>query len=240
MPARAVQHDAEIVNSLSARRMPVKHRQIVIAVALLALAAVSCSSVLPASTALYKDNFSDSSSGWCVDTTSSSSTDYLGGEYVFKVTQDHWFVWCNPGQNFDNIHVEVTAKNVGNTADTVFGVICNDQKATAQTQESLYYLGFSPDGYYTITLTKNGQDQVLTKGTTDAIATNAISYTVGADCAGGQLALYADGKKIASAADSSFTTGDVGLFAWTSDGVPAEIHYDNIIVTKLATGTPTQ
>jgi hypothetical protein len=213
---------------------------------LLIAAALACSpSVpnvpgLPASTALYKDNFSNASSGWCVDSTKSSSLDYSGGEYVFKVITDNWFVWCNPGQNFNSIHVEVTAKNVGNTADTMFGVICNDQKATEAQNEDLYYLGFSADGHYTITLTKGGQDSVLTKGTSKDIATSAISYTVGADCGGGQLALYADGKKIASASDATYESGDVGLFAWTGDKAPAEIHYDDMVVTALASGTPTK
>ncbi len=220
------------------------NRRVFVPLALLVAAALACTpSVpsLPASTTLYKDNFSNSSSGWCSDTTKSSSLDYSGGDYVFKVSADNWFVWCNPGQDFNDIHVEVVAKNVGNTSDTIFGVICNDQKASEQSNEDLYYLGFSADGHYTITLTKGGTDKVLTKGTSSAIATNAISYTVGADCgATGQLALYADGKKIASATDSTHTSGDVGLFVWTGDKAPAEIHYDDIVVTKLASGTPTQ
>ena len=220
------------------------YRRVFVPLALLLAAALACSPSslpnLPASTTLYKDNFSDSNSGWCEDSTSSSSLAYAGGEYVFKVQDTNWFVWCNPGQNFGDIHVEVTAKNVGQTSDTIFGVICNDQKASEQTNEDLYYLGFSPDGHYTITLTKGGTDTVLTKGVSSAIASSAISYTVGADCGGGQLALYADGKKIASATDSSYTTGDVGLFAWTGENAPAEIHFDDIVVTKLGSAaTPT-
>lgn len=217
------------------------NRRVFVTLALLAAAALACSLSLPASTALYKDNFSNSSSGWCVDSTKNSSLAYASGEYVFKVITDNWFVWCNPGQNFSDIHVEVTAKNTANTTDTIFGVICNDQAAAEQTNEDLYYLGFSSDGQYTITLTKGGTSQVLAKGTSTDIATGAISYTVGADCgATGQLALYADGKKIATANDSTHTSGDVGLFVWTGDKVPAEVHYDNIVVTKLASGTPTQ
>ncbi len=220
--------------------------RVLVPLTLLAAAVLACSPSsptlpsLPASTTLYKDDFSDSGSGWCSDSTASSSLDYSGGEYVFKVLKANWFVWCNPGQNFDAIHAEVTAKDVGNTSDTIFGLICNDQKASESANEDLYYLGFSADGHYTITLTKGGNDNDLAHGTSTDIPTNAISYTVGADCGGGNLALYADGKKIASAKDSTYTSGDVGLFVWTGDGAPAEIHYDNIVVTKLASGTPTQ
>jgi hypothetical protein len=227
----------------TSRRLPVNKLNLLIPLALLAAAALACSPSapsLPANTALYKDDFSDSGSGWCVDSTANSSLDYLNGEYVFKVVKDNWFVWCNPGQNLGDIHIEVTARDVSNTSDTTFGVICNDQKAAEQTDEALYYLGFRPDGHYTIALSKGGQDQVLTKGTSNSIPSTAISYTVGADCGGGHLTLYANGTKIASASDSTYTTGDVGLFAWTGDGAPAEVHYDNLVVTKLSTGTPTQ
>jgi hypothetical protein len=211
-------------------------RYVLIPLLMLLVAALACSPsapTLPANTSLYKDSFGDSNSGWCVDSTANSSLDYVGGEYVFKVKKDNWFVWCNPGQNFGDIHIDVTAKDVSNTSDTIFGVICNDQKATKETNEDLYYLGFSPDGHYTITLTKGGQDQVLTKGVSKSIPSTATSYTIGADCGGGKLALYANGTQIASASDSTYTTGDVGLFAWTGDTAPAEVHYDDLVVTKL-------
>jgi len=208
---------------------------------LLVAAALACSpsSVLPGSTSLYKDNFSDSGSGWCASSSSSSSTDYGGGEYVFNVFIPNWFVWCNPGQNFDDVHVEVTAKNTSGQSDTVFGVICNDQKATSQDDESFYYMGISADGNYTMRLNKAGKDTVLAEDKSDAIVTNAVSYTVGADCAGGNLVLYVNGAQIASAHDTTFVKGDVGLFAWTGDGAPAEIHYDDIVVTKLSNATAT-
>jgi len=204
--------------------------------ALLVAAALACSPSLPSlpgATSLYKDNFSDSGSGWCVDSSSSSNLDYAGGEYVFKVLDANWFVWCNPGQTFSDIHVEVTAKNTSGKNDTVFGVICNDQKATTQQNEDFYYMGISTDGSYTMRLYKSGKDTVLAEDTSTAIPSHAVSYTVGADCAGGNLALYVDGTQIATAHDSTYTSGDVGLFAWTGKGAPAEIRYDDIVVTKL-------
>ena len=216
-----------------------KTRRVFVPLALLVAAALACVPSLPSSTALYRDNFSSSDSGWCVDSSASSSTDYSGGEYVVKVLQKNWLVWCNPGQNFGDIHVEVTTKNAGSTSDSYFGVICNDQKNEAAKTESFYYLGLSSDGHYTISLSQNGTDKVLAEDMSTAIATNAVSYTVGADCGGGHLALYVDGAKIASASDSTFTTGDVGLFAWTGEKSPAEIHFDDIVVTKLSSPTPT-
>jgi hypothetical protein len=52
------------------------------------------------------------------------------------------------------------------------------------------------------------------------------------DCADGNIALYVDGSKVDSADDDTYSSGDIGLFAWTGDGTPAEIHYDNLVVTE--------
>jgi hypothetical protein len=67
-----------------------------------------------------------------------------------------------------------------------------------------------------------------------------LLWKVRATHGGGNLALYVNGTQIASAHDATYTSGDVGLFAWTGDQAPAEIHYDDLVVTKLtAAATPT-
>jgi hypothetical protein len=222
--------------------MQTNNRRAFAALALLVAAALACSPRLPnlpGSIFLYKDNFSDSSSGWCVDKSDSSSLAYSSGEYVFKVVTPNWFVWCNPGQALGDIHVEVTANNTSGLGDTVFGLICNDQKAKAVANEDYYYMGISTDGHYTMRLSVGGKETVLAEDKSTLIASKSVSYTLGADCAGGDLALYVNGAKIASAHDATYTSGDVGLFAWTGDQAPAEIHFDNIAVTKFSNVTPT-
>ena len=214
------------------------NRRVWLPLVLLVAAALACSPSLPGATSLYKDSFSDSGSGWCVDSSNSSNLNYAGGEYVFNVTDPNWFVWCNPGQTFNDVHVEVTAKNVSGQGDTLFGLICNDQKAATQSNEDFYYLGISSDGHYTVRLYKGGQDTILAEDKSAGIPTNAVSYTVGADCAGGNLALYVNGTQIATAHDSTYVSGDVGLFAWTGKDSPAEVHYDNLVVTKFVAATP--
>ncbi|MCC7360371.1 MAG: hypothetical protein IT317_12885 [Anaerolineales bacterium] len=206
-------------------------RFLVVPLAALTLAALACGSSTggggeDGKPALYRDNLSNSDSGWCVDSDDTSALDYSGGEYVFEVNDTEWFVWCNPDEDFDDIHVEVTAKNTGDTGDTVFGLICHFQNATSD----FYYGGISANGDYTIRLYQDGEDQVLAEGTTD-IDAEADSYKLGLDCANGEFALYLDGQKIDSASDDTYTSGDIGLFAWTGDDAPAEIHYDDIVVT---------
>ena len=208
-------------------------RALLVPLALLALAALACGSgtgnggtAVPA--ALYRENFSDSESGWCVDSDSTSALDYSGGKYVFEVNDEEWFVWCNPNENFDDIHLEVTAENTGDTGDTVFGLMCHFQDATSD----FYYAGITADGDYTIRLYQDGEDVILAEGTSDAVDASAASYTVGMDCANGEIALYLDGDQIDSARDDTYNSGDIGLFAWTGNDAPAEIHYDDLVVTE--------
>ena len=183
--------------------------------------------------ALFKDDFSSSSSGWSTFTSDNASVDYADGNYVMKVFTDKWFVWGNPSESFDNAHIEVTARNTGGATDTSFGIICSYQDET-----HYYYVGIDTQGFYAIAKTIPGQDDFFLTNdnkwdTSDAITKDAASYNIGADCGGGTLTLYVDGKQIASATDSDYGAGDVGLFAWTDQQANGEIHFDDLVVTAL-------
>jgi hypothetical protein len=199
-----------------------------IPLSLLVLAALACGGGGGGPTALYRDSFGSSSSGWCVDSDDTSSLDYSGGKYVFEINDTEWFVWCNPEESFENIHLEVVAENPGGTSDTVFGLMCHYQS----TSDDFYYVGITSSGDYTIRLYTGGEDDILAEGISDDITTDAASYTLGMDCGGGgEIALYVDGVLIDSASDDRYTSGDIGLFSWTGDDVPAEIHFDDLVVT---------
>jgi hypothetical protein len=47
------------------------------------------------------------------------------------------------------------------------------------------------------------------------------------------VALYVDGKEIASASDSTHTRGDIGLFVLTFTSPTAEVRFDNLQVTEV-------
>ena len=95
---------------------------------------------------LFSDDFSDSGSGWDVDSSDTSSVEYKSGKYIMTISSESWLAWANPGEtNLQDIHVEVTANNTGDTADAGFGIICN---YTAD--GDFYYLAMSVDGYYVI------------------------------------------------------------------------------------------
>jgi hypothetical protein len=200
-----------------------------IPLALLVLAALACGSGNGSAPALYRDSFGNSDSGWCEDSDDTSALSYSSGKYVFEVSDTEWFVWCNPEENFDDIHLEVIAENPGGTSDTVFGLMCHYQSAS----DDFYYVGITSAGDYTIRLYQAGEDDILAEGTSDDIPADADTYTLGMDCAGGQIALYVNGTQIDSASDSTYSSGDIGLFAWTGDEVPAEVRFDDLVVTGI-------
>lgn len=206
-------------------------RLVLVPFMLLTLAALACGSGnsggTPEPAALYRDNFSNDGSGWCVDSDSTSALDYSGGKYVFEVNDPEWYVWCNPDENFDDIHLEVTAENTSGTPDTVFGLMCHYQTVNSD----FYYVGITTAGDYTIRLYTEGEDEILAEGTTEAVDPDAASYRIGMDCANGEIALYVDGDQIDSVEDDRYSSGDIGLFAWTGDETPAEIRYDDLVVT---------
>ena len=210
-----------------------------VVLALATLAALACSAVGGGTTgptevpSLFKDDFSSSSSGWSTGNSDSSSVDYGDGDYVMKIFTTEWFVWGNPEESFENVHVEVTARNTGGATDTTFGIICNYQNAT-----NFYYVGIDTQGFYAIFKTNpSPPDQILTNngdwGESADITKDAASYRLGADCGNGTITLYVDGTQIASASDSDFSQGDVGLFAWTAQEANSEIRFDDLVVTAL-------
>ncbi len=213
-----------------------RNRTVVIPFLLLALAALACALPLgtAADSALFKDDFAKSDSGWSTFSSTNGSVDYAGGEYVMTIARDKWFVWGNPGETtLSNVHIEVTAKNTSGVGDLSFGIMCNYADDT-----HYYYMGIDTQGNYAIAKTEGATETFLTNndqwGQSDKIKTDASSYRLGADCGSdGKLTLYVDGQVIDTATDTTYTTGDVGLFGWTDATANAEVHFDDVVVTAL-------
>ena len=200
-------------------------------VVLLVLAALACS--LPGSGALLEDNFSSSGS-WGTGTDADSSVEYANEMLNFVVNKDLYFVWSTPnGEDYENVHMEVTANNNSTDSAAAFGLICNLQI----TNTSYYFAVTGAGGYaigrYTLTgdtlLTNNGQ-----WGTSSLIAADAASYRIGADCGNNTLTLYVDGQQIDSVSDSTYTSGNVGVFVWSGEELNAtNVSFDDFVLTKL-------
>ncbi len=230
----------------------------VLAVALLGLAMLACRAVtgggttpvspLPTDTDLPVATDTESTDGdvllsddfksirWGTGTDADSSVEYTDEALRVIVFTENFFVWSTPDdRNYENVHIEVTVINNGTHSTTAFGILCNQQSVNS----SFYYFAITPAGEYAIAKAENGKTDVfLTNndqwGFSDAIAQDAASYRVGADCGRGRLALYVDGVEIDSVSDSSYTSGRVGVFVWSGEEVAsADVSFDDFLMTRL-------
>lgn len=180
---------------------------------------------------IFSDNFSSTSTGWGTGTDAESSVEYVDGGLQFKVFSDLFVTWSGPDQEkYSDVHIDVTVKNNSTDELALFGIICHEQDSQA-----FYYLGVGGDGYYAIAKSEVDKDnEFYADGNSSAIPTDNQPFTLSADCGTGNLALYVNGQQIASAQDSTFTSGYIGLFAWSNEEANAtDVTFDDFVLSEL-------
>jgi hypothetical protein len=212
---------------------------LLITVCLLLLAAMACSLVadlipgdetpLPEDV-LFRDDFSDPSSGWDRVDTADGVTDYQDGRYRILVNTPNTDVWANPGLAFGDVIVEVDATKAGGPDDNDFGVICRYQDI-----ENFYFFLLSSDGYYGIGRVVDGEQTLIGDDQLypdDAIRQGEATNHIRADCVGSSLTLHINGVELAEVQDDTFASGDVGLLAGTFDQPGTELLFDDFVVKR--------
>lgn len=188
----------------------------------------------PISKVLFSDDFSTMQ--WGTGTDADSSVEYSDNALEMIVYATNYFVWSTPNdQDYENVRMEVTVLNKNTDSTTAVGFMCNMQV----NDTDFYYLAMTPAGEYAIAKAAGGQrDFFLTNNDqwahSDLIVKNANSYRVAADCGPGRLALYVDGRQIASVSDSTYTRGGVGLFTWSGEeATSTNVSFDDFVMTEL-------
>jgi hypothetical protein len=179
---------------------------------------------------LYQDDFSDTGSGWDRTTTDSGTTDYQDGGYHIFVQPEYYSLWANPGGSFTDVRVEVDGHKVGGVDDNEYGVICR----YIDTQ-NFYAASISSDGFYGIIRLVDGEFEYVgmdSMQTSDAINQGSSSNHIRFDCVGSSLTLYVNGTQVASATDSTHSSGDVGLYAGTFATPGIDIMFDDFVVRR--------
>jgi hypothetical protein len=180
---------------------------------------------------IFSDNFSSTSTGWGTGTDAESSVEYVDGGLQFKVFSDRFVTWSGPDQEkYSDIHIDVTVKNNSTDDLALFGIICHEQDSQA-----FYYLGVGGDGYYAIAKSEVDKDnEYYADGNSSDIPTGNEPFTLSADCGTGNLVLYVNGQQIASAQDSTFTSGYIGLFAWSNEEANStDVTFDDFVLSEL-------
>ena len=102
-----------------------------------------------------------------------------------------------------------------------------------QSDGSGYYLLISGDGGYAILKGwEGGYDALVDWTATDVVRQGNATNELRAVCSGSTITLYANGRQLATAQDSTFSTGDVALTATSYENAPTEVQFDNLVVTK--------
>jgi hypothetical protein len=149
-----------------------------------------------------------------------------------NVFTTNYFVYSGPDfETYQNVHIEVTARNTSTDPLAGFGIMCNQQV----TDVAYYYVYITPSGDYGIVKAAVAQDdENLVTGSSDLIPQNAASYRIGMDCGNGVVTLYVNGQKIDTVSDSSYDKGGVALFAWSDEVASGtNVAYDDFLMTEL-------
>ena len=179
---------------------------------------------------LYRDDFSNPRSGWGMLTGDIGVAAYSNAAYRIYVKSPNVNLWAHPGLDFSAARVEADVLTAGGPSENRMGLICHMKDAA-----NFYYFVISNDGYYGIGKVKAGKWSPLeTKEMrpSSAILTGKQTNRLRADCAANLLMLYVNGHLVGSAADSDFTSGDVGILAGSFNTPGVDVYFDNFVVYK--------
>ncbi len=180
---------------------------------------------------LFKDDFSDPSSGWETwNEPSGSMVAYQNGGLRIYIAEKQYDFWSRPGKRMNDVRLEVDAIKLGGPDDNDFGVICRYQD-----RDNFYALLLSSDGYAGILKVKEGKYTIISGPQmqfSESIRRGSAQNHLQAECRGSSLTLFANGQKVLEAQDQDFNTGEVGLIAGTGETAGADLYFDNFWALK--------
>ncbi|HXL37073.1 MAG TPA: family 16 glycoside hydrolase [Ktedonobacteraceae bacterium] len=175
------------------------------------------------------DPLSDNSKGyaWDTGTQTDGTCAFSGGSYHSSTQKTQFYYICSTGvPDYSNFAFEVQMKILqGNCGGMVFRYDSNTGK--------LYFFEVCQDGSYLFSrypdFTGNNVKD-LAGGSSKAIATGLNqTNTIAVVAQGSTLSIYVNKQKIASVNDSTFTHGQIGLFADDSNH-PTDVAFNNVKV----------
>lgn len=179
-------------------------------------------------TILYEEQFEKNTTGWARIANDHGIMDYDGGGYRILVREPKLNVWSTSEKNFSDVRVEADVIKLNGPDENRMGLICRYQSG------NYYFFVISNDGYYVIGKFIGGLTLLLGQSemqVSEAIQTGTMNH-LRADCIGDTLIFYINFTEVASATDTNFPTGDVGVVAgaFTEPGV--DVLFDNFVVIQ--------
>ena len=176
----------------------------------------------------WSDDFSDPASGWQAESDASAEVGYHEGVMRIVIKVPSLLAWASAGREFSDFRLTVEATQVAGPDDNEYGVLVR-----MRDPDHFYRFSISGDGYYLVSkYGGEGWEQLSGDWTlSDAIRPGAATNLLEVVCQDTAMDFYVNGTLLVQVEDSSYSRGDVGLYAGTllTPG-EVEIHFDNLRV----------
>ncbi len=189
---------------------------------------------VPSVELLFEDDFGDPTSGWGQASNENEERGYDNGQYSIAVQAINFFSFALAGQHFDDFTLEVDASQVEGPDNNSYGVCVRYQEG------GFYRFNVSGDGSYAVGKYTVGAE--AGKEWTDLtdweesphINTGQNTNHLKVVCRGARFSFYVNSQHLIDVVDTSFASGDIGLFASTYDEPNTRVLFDNLKVWPLA------
>lgn len=150
---------------------------------------------------------------------------YTGGGYRIHSEAVGDIIYSIRTGDQSGVRVETTAQRVSGPLDSYYGVICNFVNGG-----NYYMMAVGTDGWFGIVKKQMMQTTFLAESidqTGTMMQGGANGVTIRGDCYNGQLVMWVNGVRVASARDLSFTAGAVGLGVGSRNTSDVDIQFDD-------------
>ncbi len=177
----------------------------------------------------WSDDFSDPAGGWQAESDASAEVGCYEGVMRLLVKVPNRLAWASAGREFSDFRLAVEATQVAGPDDNEYGVLVRMRDA-----DHFYRFSISGDGYYLVSKYDGGAWEVLNGDWTssDAIHLGAVTNLLEIVCRGVTMTFLVNGVTLTQVEDSSYSRGDIGLYAGSFFEPGVEIHFDNLTVTE--------
>jgi hypothetical protein len=177
---------------------------------------------------LYQEEFGDNTTGWARISNDNGIMDYDSGGYRILVRQPKLNVWSTSEKDFGDVRVEADVIKLNGPEENRMGLICRYQSG------NYYFFIISNDGYYVIGKFIGGLTLLLGQNEMQASETIQTGTTnhLRADCIGNMLTFYINYTEVASATDTDFPAGDVGVLAGAFSQPGVDVLFDHFVVMQ--------